>query len=181
MYLRKINYITDDGILFTRKNEENFHLYENVRTEVDIRDIRISSVSFLTLTVLNNGEITIYHRKYQKLQDYIATIGGIIKAITIFGSLINYYNGRNSYYFHIIKNFFITNKMETTLIKSPGFKNKINSSTNQNNNTNRSISSFFIIINSYSPFGKKVGKNNYENNNLKSFNIQKKKERKKRF
>ena len=182
MYLRKINYITDDGIIFTRKNEENFHLYENVRTEVDIRDIRIGSVpgSFLTLTVLNNGEISIYHRKYQKLQDYIATIGGIIKAITIFGSLINYYNGRNSYYFHIIKNFFITNKMETTLIKSPGFKNKINSSTNQNNNNNRSVSSFFHRINSYSPFGKKGGKNNYENNHSKSFNIQKKKERKKK-
>ena len=182
MYLRKINYITDDGIIFTRKNEENFHLYENVRTEVDIRDIRIGSVpgSFLTLTVLNNGEISIYHRKYQKLQDYIATIGGIIKAITIFGSLINYYNGRNSYYFHIIKNFFITNKMETTLIKSPGFKNKINSSTNQNNNNNRSVSSFFHRINSYSPFGKKGVKNNYENNHSKSFNIQKKKERKKK-
>ena len=99
-------------------------IQKNVRTEVDIRDIRIGSVpgSFLTLTVLNNGEISIYHRKYQKLQDYIATIGGIIKAITIFGSLINYYNGRNSYYFHIIKNFFITNKMETTLIKYPYFK-----------------------------------------------------------
>ena len=26
MYLRKINYITDDGIIFTRKNEENLHL-----------------------------------------------------------------------------------------------------------------------------------------------------------
>ena len=97
-------------------------IQKNVRTEVDIRDIRISSVSFLTLTVLNNGEITIYHRKYQKLQDYIATIGGIIKAITIYGTLINYYNRRNYYFFHIIKNFFITNKMETTLIKYPYFK-----------------------------------------------------------
>ena len=95
-------------------------IQKNVRTEVDIRDIRISSVSFLT--VLNNGEITIYHRKYQKLQDYIATIGGIIKAITIYGTLINYYNRRNYYFFHIIKNFFITNKMETTLIKYPYFK-----------------------------------------------------------
>ena len=71
--------------------------------------------------------------------------------------------------------------METTLIKSPGFKNKINSSTNQNNNNNRSVSSFFIIINSYSPFGKKVGKNNYEINNSKSFNIQKKRKKKKYF
>ena len=99
-------------------------IQKNVRTEVDIRDIRIGSVpgSFLTLTVLNNGEISIYHRKYQKLQDYIATIGGIIKAITIYGTLINYYNRRNYYFFHIIKNFFITNKMETTLIKYPYFK-----------------------------------------------------------
>ncbi len=82
-------------------------IQKNVRTEVDIRDIRISSVSFLTLTVLNNGEITIYHRKYQKLQDYIATIGGIIKAITIYGTLINYYNRRNYYFFILLKIFLL--------------------------------------------------------------------------
>ena len=187
MYLRKINYITDDGILFTRKNEENFHLYENVRTEVDIRDIKIGSVpgSFLTLTVLNNGEISIYHRKYQKLQDYIATIGGIIKAITIFGSLINYYNGRNSYYFHIIKNFFITNQIESSFIKYSGIKNNLNSSTHQNNNNNnyKSGSSFLQGVNSYSPFSKRKGKNNNvneNNNNSKTHNFQRKKIKKKK-
>ena len=111
MYIRKIRYITDNGIVFSSKKEETFHLYENVRSDTDIRDTNSGSVpgAFLTLSILNNGEVSIYNRKYQKIQDYIATIGGIIKALTILGTILNYFNSINSYYFFIIRDFMISN------------------------------------------------------------------------
>ena len=154
IFLRKINYITDDGILFTKEKKEIFHLYDNIRSDVDNRDTNKGTVpgSFLTVSILNNGEISIYHRKYQKLQDYIATIGGIIKVISILGSLINYFNGRNSYYFHIIKNFMIENKIkENTSNNSKINDNIVVNNSNIQNNNNKSFSNFVKKINNFYP------------------------------
>ena len=148
MYIRKIRYITDTGLIFSKKEEDMFHQYENIRSDTDIRDINSGSIpgAFLTLSVLNNGEISIYNRKYQKVQDYVATIGGIIKAITIFGTLLNYFNSINSYYFYIIKDFMIENHLNKN---GKMINNNIDKIHNQ---SNKEISSSNRAINNYSPF-----------------------------
>ena len=157
VYIRKINYITDTGLAFSSNKEETFHLYENIRSDTDIRNIKTGSIpgAFLTLSILNNGEISIYRRKYLKIQDYIATVGGIIKAITILGELINYFNGRNSLYFSIIKDFMIINKIGSYNDKtnSANFQNDIFKSSHISNN--KSGSSFLKRFNSYSLFDQK--------------------------
>ncbi len=148
MYIRKIRYITDYGLILSKKEEDTFHQYENIRSDTDIRDINSGSIpgAFLTLSILNNGEVSIYNRKYQKVQDYIATIGGIIKAITIFCSLLNYFNSINSYYFYIIKEFMIENHLN----KNGKIIN--NNIDKINNQSNKEISSSNRAINNYSPF-----------------------------
>ena len=153
VYIRKINYITDTGLAFSSNKEETFHLYENIRSDTDIRNTKTGNIpgAFLTLSILNNGEISIYHRKYLKIQDYIASLGGIIKAIKILGTLINYYNGRNSYYFSIIKDFMIVNKIGNyNKTNNVNFQNDIFKSSLINNN--KSSSRFLKKFNSYSLF-----------------------------
>ena len=68
MYIRKIRYITHYGLILSKKEEDTFHQYENIRSNTDIRDINSGIIpgAFLTLSILNNGEVSIYNRKYQK-------------------------------------------------------------------------------------------------------------------
>ncbi len=154
IFINKIYYITDDGIIFANEKKEMFHLYDNIRSDVDIRDTKKGNIpgAFLTLSILNNGEVSIYRRKYLKLKDYMATIGGIVKVISLVGSLINYYNGINSYYFHIIKHFMIENKIRDNTSKTLRINenNAINNSTSQYNN-NKSFSKMVKKINNFYP------------------------------
>ncbi len=152
MYIKKINYITDNGIFLTSNSNEIFHTYDNIRTDIDIRDINNGNFpgTFLTLSILNSSQISLYYRKYKKIQDYIATISGIIKALYILGSLINYYNGKNSYYFFIIKHFMIRNNLSNDNKKF--FNRNINKNSIQYNNN---ISVYVKGIKNISPFPKK--------------------------
>ena len=51
-----------------------------------------------------------FHKKYVKFQDYLATIGGLIKVITLIGNALNYFNAENSYYLRIFKDFVLQNQ-----------------------------------------------------------------------
>ena len=59
-----------------------------------------------TLTVLNGMKTSIYNKEYVKFQDYLAIIGGLVKVITLFSSMLNYYNSQNSYYLKSIKYYY---------------------------------------------------------------------------
>ena len=53
---------------------------------------------------------SIYNKQYTKFQDYLAIIGGLVKVITLFSSMLNYYNSQNSYYLKLIKDFIDINR-----------------------------------------------------------------------
>ena len=53
-------------------------------------------------SVLNSS---IHNKSYTKFQDYIAIIGGLVKVMAMSGAFLNYFNGSNSYYFRLIKDF----------------------------------------------------------------------------
>ncbi len=72
----------------------------------------IISENFLSVSILNSGNINIYKKKYLKIQDYLATIGGIIKAINYICSSLNYFNSKNSYYSKLIRDFLIENQIK---------------------------------------------------------------------
>ena len=77
---------------------------------------------------MNSINTSIYYKKYTKIQDYLATIGGIIKVISLIGSILNHYNAKNSYYFKIVNEFIIKNdifnyhKTKKNLFHSPSTK-----------------------------------------------------------
>ena len=92
IYLSSVEYITDDGLVFSKKSNNTFHQVDSYRYDVDMRKIEDATIpyTFLTVTILSNGQIKIYNRSFVKIQEYIATIGGILKCISTGCFFINY-------------------------------------------------------------------------------------------
>ena len=111
LLFNKIKFITDNGLLFESKYIENYHQYENSKIHIDLREM-FKSNNFLSVEILNSGNVNIYKKNYLKIQDYLATIGGIIKAITYICSSLNYFNAKNSYYSKLIRDFLIENQIK---------------------------------------------------------------------
>ena len=112
LYLENVKYIIDNGFIFSNNKIENFHMYETVRSDVNIFE---DSNVVVTLTVLNGIKNSIYNKEYTKLQNYISIIGGIIKVINICSSFFNYFNAKNSYYLKLIKDYVIENNDRISL------------------------------------------------------------------
>ena len=106
LYFENIKYIVDNGYIFSHNKIENFHRLETVTTDFNI----FQSNFFCTLTILNSLKLSIYNKQSKKIQDYLAIMGGLIKIMTLFCSMLNYYNSQNSYYLKLIKDFIIENK-----------------------------------------------------------------------
>ena len=114
LYFENIKYIVDYGYIFSNIKSENFHRLESVGTDFNI----FQKDFFCTLTILNSLKLSIYNKECKKIQDYLAIIGGLIKILTLFSSLLNYYNSRNSYYLNLIKDFIIENKELNNSVKN---------------------------------------------------------------
>jgi hypothetical protein len=71
MYLNNIQCITDNGNFFNKDEEINFFQHDSIRYDVDLRDIEKMTIkgTFSSFTVLSNGHIQKYHRKFVKIQD----------------------------------------------------------------------------------------------------------------
>jgi len=115
LYFENIKYIVDNGYIFEKKKLLDFHNFQSVKTDYNI----IQHDFFCTLTILNSPKLSTYKKIYTKIEDYLATIGGLIKVITLISSIINYYNSQNSYYLKLIKDFIIENKDLNSTIKNP--------------------------------------------------------------
>ena len=107
LYFDYIKYITDYGYIFPNEQIEYFHSFDSIRIDMNYYPF---SNALVTLTVLNNGKNSVYNKEYTKAQDYLAIIGGIIKMITVFCTILNFYNSNNSYYLKIIKDYLKENK-----------------------------------------------------------------------
>ncbi len=110
---KTIEFISDNGIIFSKNSKEIFHQFSNLRVDSDLRDIENGNMPglFFSITFALSGEVSIFNKHYSKLPNVFATIGGLIKAITSISQLLNYYNAKNSYYKKIIKDFLIENNI----------------------------------------------------------------------
>ena len=109
LYFENIKYITDNGYIFTSKQNENFFRYHSVRIDPSL--LEGEKTYFSTLSILNSINSSVYQKEYTKFQDYIAIIGGLVKVVTLLGSLLNYFNSMNTYYLKIINDFIIEDKI----------------------------------------------------------------------
>ena len=94
------------GLFLQKMKKKNFYRYNSAKIDTNIYD----SPVIATLSVMNSINTSTFHKKYTKFQDYLATIGGLIKVISLLGNALNYFNAENSYYLRIFKDFVIENQ-----------------------------------------------------------------------
>ena len=129
LYLENIKYITDTGYIFTHNKITSFFRYISSKVDTNIYDTPVIA----TVSVMNSITSSTYHKKYTKFQDYLATIGGIIKVISLLANGLNYFNAENSYYLKIIKDFVIKNNFQQVEKKPSNSKIILKSKLNFHN------------------------------------------------
>ena len=130
-YLRHIRIESDDGLLFTTNHSKSsFVLGEFTHDIVFERD----SSTFLTLSIELDNTFQKYQRKYYKLQDLAAQVGGVVNACFVIASLILKIYEKNSYFEYLINNFFEVRLEDfQKIIKLQSYRKKIQEKKNSTN------------------------------------------------
>ena len=100
--LKLTTFYTDVGYIFELFKKHLFHNIERISNK-EFKfsgDFKIS-IDF-RLSFLKN----LNYRKYYKIQNLIAELGGLIRGMTLFATLINFFNDRASYYNILINKLF---------------------------------------------------------------------------
>ena len=135
LFFDYINFKIDNGYIFNSFLNKEFHQFAKTRIDIDLSNKSFNTIpeTFLALTILNSGNVLNYKKTYLKIQDYLATIGGIIKALTYICNLLNHYNSINCYYSKIIKDFIIENQIH----KKKSYNSDLLNKTNNNQITTK--------------------------------------------
>jgi hypothetical protein len=88
-FIYKIKYFSDYGWVFEEKLENNYFYYERPTELVDNKSYDLLPGNIGALSFQNGHTFTNFNRKYQKIQDVLANIGGIIKGIVFLSFHIN--------------------------------------------------------------------------------------------
>ena len=93
-YRKQAQYDTDDGFFFSEMRTKNY--YQHDRTEVSV-DLRVS-LKFGTVNIVLSSNTLYTKRTYLKLQDVIASIGGMLNLIIFISTVIVHFLTRRQLY-----------------------------------------------------------------------------------
>lgn len=179
--IKKSQIKTDSGIFLNEENTIEFHQLENIQT-----DIKFNNEHIFSIKLFSQKTIDTYVRKYIKIQDILACIGGLINFLLSFGQIVlNRYSSKNLS-IETANHFISENKNKHRNIKSNIFTQK--ESPNKSNFTGNVTEKLQInipplnlhTINTVSPiavFKKQTIKNIRNKNNSKDDQIQIEKEK----
>ena len=94
--LKSIIYNTDFGIIFEDKDTVSFFQLMQYRIDFNVRtakELNSGFTPFLAISIQNDKITTLYSRSYMKIQDLLANLGGLTKAIFIIAELLMYLFG----------------------------------------------------------------------------------------
>ena len=94
---------SDTNIMFTSKKIDSSFVDDKVFEQVHSGE---SSTSFASYTFQLNNIIEKYYRKYYKLQDFAAQVGGILSFVNLVTMLIMYMYNEITIYEHLINYYF---------------------------------------------------------------------------
>lgn len=146
---KKVEFINDDGIIFSEAQKFESFMLGNVETDYVSNDIRwIGSI-----LLYSSSEIYVVNRRYQKLQEAIANLGGLTNSLLILGYLITYLEKEYILFITVINSLY----SNTTKDIPSNFQKKknldISTSITDNHNKN-----FFTKISQKLPFIKHINK-----------------------
>ena len=174
-YYNHIEIDDDSGFIFSTSNKINsFKLSDIISNKADER----TGDHFLTLTLQLDNIIEKYQRKYYKLQDYAAQVGGVINTLIIICYFILKFYGNNAYFEFLINEYFEIKLFEkrteskSNLISNNEINNNINNNINNDINNNKNLNKKKeknklknLIFKENSSNLNENKKNNYQNKN----------------
>lgn len=102
-YIQHLEIISDDGLLFTT-NESNDTF--KIDSLIDYTIYQRDSKTMVSFSVQLNNIKEMYYRKYYKLQDLAAQVGGIFKTLLMIFTILTQFYSEHSYYEYLINHFF---------------------------------------------------------------------------
>jgi hypothetical protein len=109
-YLKNIDYNTDRGVLVEDLSTEKYLQLDYDKELYDFRSNLNGVILDCVFRMSNKKDI--YFRKYIKIQDVLAQVGGLIKAIIIVVQILYSNFSQVAYYFHLLENLFVFNENE---------------------------------------------------------------------
>lgn len=119
---KKVQFINDDGIIFSDENTIESFMFGNTETDYMSNDLTwIGSI-----LLYSSPEIYVVTRRYQKLQEVIANLGGLANSLLIFGYLLTYLEKEYILFTTVIKNLYndYTKDFEQNLLRENHTKTK---------------------------------------------------------
>jgi hypothetical protein len=102
-YFNNVDYYTDAGLLMEDKDLSNYLIFEKTYELLDLRE----EDNFLNIAIRLSNTRNVYNRKYMKLQDFLAQMGGLVNGLDIILKLILTSYGLNNYFRSMINCLFI--------------------------------------------------------------------------
>lgn len=136
-WLRNIDYITDGGILFEEKEKLTYVNTEDIKENIDIVEANkiIGAVFRLSYTK------EIIRRRYLKVQQVIAEVGGFIKGINIILSILFYFYTKMDFYNNILNEMYIFDSNNSDIYKKKSIYKSIKELNIKESDQNRINSS----------------------------------------
>lgn len=106
LYWKQSTYVSDFGFIFQDMSSTVFVQTDYIKIDIDLHDWRTQSLepgSFLWFTLSNSKRQDNYLREFLKSQEFLASVGGIIKGITTIGYLLSWLSSNKNYYEELIK------------------------------------------------------------------------------
>jgi hypothetical protein len=106
MNIKKIIYETDYGFVFNDIRQEYYHGYLAPYEQVDNKPFQGFPGNFASFNIYNYSIQDYHQRRYLKIQDLLANIGGIIKGIMFFSMFIEQVIVKKFYFNKLCSQFF---------------------------------------------------------------------------
>lgn len=100
LYWKQSTYVSDFGFIFQDITTGIFTQTDYIKIDIDLRDWRTQSLepgSFLWFTLSNSKNQIKYYREFLKSQEFLASVGGIIKGLTTIGYLLSWLSSKKNY------------------------------------------------------------------------------------
>ena len=97
---------TDVGFMFEIFKKKELHKIKNIDIINYDKKIEDGNDTRININFKLDYVKTHIYRKYYKIQNWVAELGGIIRAMTLIASMINYFNDRASFYEMLINKLF---------------------------------------------------------------------------
>jgi hypothetical protein len=129
---RNVDHTTDTGLVFTDELMDQYYDFEPVTESVDQRASVLYPGLFAEASFTMSHTRRTFRRHYLKIQDLLASIGGVLKGILVIAQLLSNYFVSQVYLMDLFNSIVFVDKKDT--------KSAINKITNNNNNNNNEIS-----------------------------------------